>query len=108
VTSVVAHIRKPSRRRLFLKEHREHHDISATDMAERLHIERESVYRLEREPWRVNSEKQAQWARVLGIEPEDLWRPPGPPSLDGLLANQPEEMRNMIADIVKRMITGRQ
>jgi transcriptional regulator with XRE-family HTH domain len=65
------------RRRLYLKEHREAHGISAAAMAERLGIARESIYRLERQAMtRLNGEKQAAYARALDIEPEDLWRPP--------------------------------
>ena len=65
------------RRRLFLKEHRKAKGVSAAAMADRLGIERESIYRLEREAMtRLNGEKQAAYARALGIEPEDLWRPP--------------------------------
>jgi lambda repressor-like predicted transcriptional regulator len=66
------------RRRLFLKEHREAHGVSAAAMADRLGIERESLYRLEREAMtRLNGQKQAAYASALGIEPETLWQPPG-------------------------------
>lgn len=73
-------------------------------MGEKLGIERESVYRLEREPWRVNSDKQAEWAHALDLEPEDLWRPPGTPSLDSLVKSAPDELRAMAADIVRRLV----
>lgn len=73
-------------------------------MAEKLKIERESVYRLERELWRVNSEKQAEWAHALGIEPEDLWKPPGTVSLDAIVRAAPDHVKAMAADIVRRLI----
>lgn len=92
------------KRRLFLKEHREAQGISATLMGVKLGIERESVYRLEREPWRVNSRKQAEYAHALGIEPEDLWRAPGTPSLDAMVSSAPDEIRAMAADIVRRLV----
>lgn len=98
---------KRAKRRLFLKEHREAQGVSATLMGEKLGIERESVYRLEREPWRVNSAKQAEWATALGIEPEDLWRPPGTPSLDGMIAQAPDDLKAMAADIVRRLMEGK-
>jgi len=101
---MVTHIRKSARRRLFLKEHREAKGVSAEVMAGRLDIERESVYRLEREPWRVNSEKQAAYAAALDIEPEDLWRPPGTPSLDALISSAPDDLKAMAADIVRRLV----
>lgn len=101
---MVTRIHKSVRRRLFLKEHREAKGISAEYMAGRLGIERESVYRLEREHWRMNPEKQIGYADALGIEPEDLWRPPGTPSLDALVSNAPEELKIMAADIVRRLV----
>lgn len=93
-------------RRLYLREHREAHGVSGAEMARRLEINRESLYRLEREPRRVNSEKQAEYAIALGIEPEALWRPPGPPSLDNLTRGIPPELRAMVFDVVRRM-TGK-
>jgi transcriptional regulator with XRE-family HTH domain len=90
-------------RRLFLKEHRQAKGVSAAEMARRMGIERESLYRLEREPRRLNSEKQAEYAIALDIEPADLWRPPGRPSLDALLNETPDDLRRMVFDIVRRM-----
>src|SRR5437870_5021128 len=76
VAAMVTRIHKSARRRLFLKEHREAKGVSAEQMAGRLGIERESVYRLEREAFtRLNPEKQAAYAAALDLEPESLWRP---------------------------------
>ena len=105
ISGMVTGIRaKGVRRRLFLKEHREAKGLSAEKMAGRLGITRESLYRQEREPWRVNSDKQAQWADALDIEPAALWRLPGVPSIDELLRGQPENVREMAADIVRRLV----
>jgi transcriptional regulator with XRE-family HTH domain len=104
VASMVTRIHKSARRRLFLKEHREHKGVSAEAMAGRLDIERESVYRLEREQWRVKSETQLAWADALGIEPEDLWRLPETPSVDALLSQASPEVKEMAADIVRRLV----
>lgn len=98
---------KRVKRRLFLKEHREAHGVSATIMGEKLGIERESVYRLEREPWRMNSDKQAEFAHALGIEPEDLWRAPGTTSLDAIVKSAPDDVRAMAADILRRLVEGK-
>ena len=73
-------------------------------MARRLGLERESVYRMERETWRINPEKQERYAHALGLEPEDLWRPPGARSLDGLLAGADDAMRQKIAQMVELML----
>lgn len=96
------------RRRLFLKEHREAKGVSAEAMAGRLGIERESVYRLERESMsRASPEKQLAYAQALDIDPSDLWHPPGTTRLDALVADAPEEVRQMAVDIVRRLISGR-
>ncbi len=107
MSGMVTRIHKHARRRLFLKEHREAKGLSAERMGERLGITRESLYRQEREPWRVNSEKQAEWAEALGIEPEALWRLPEAISLDELVRGQPDEVREMAADIVRRLVNRR-
>lgn len=105
VATMVTRIRhKQPRRRLFLREHRKAKGVSAETMAGRLDIERESVLRLEREPWRVNSEKQAEYASALGVEPEALWRPPGVPSLDELVAGASKDVQDMALDIVSRLV----
>jgi transcriptional regulator with XRE-family HTH domain len=93
-----------ARRRLFLREHRKAKGISAEQVAGRMEIERESLLRLERELHRVTPDKQAAYAHALGIEPEDLWRPPGTPSLDGMVHDASPDVRAMVADIVRRMV----
>jgi predicted transcriptional regulator len=95
--------------KLYLKEHREAKGISAQDMADILGIERESVYRLEREALtRANGQRLLQYAKAFKINPQDLWRPPGgPPSIDAMVATAPEEIQILAADIVSRLLAGR-
>lgn len=107
VTAMVTRIHKGVRARLFLREHREAKGVSAEQMAGRLGIERESVYRLEREQERMDPQKQANYAAALGIAPEALWRPPGVPSIDELLSGAPDDVKTMAADIVQRLVAGR-
>lgn len=106
VAGMVTRPKQRVRRRLFLKEHRKAKEVSASEMGERLGIERESVYRLERNYSGVSSEKQADYAHALGLEPEDLWRPPGEPSLDAIVSQAPDDMKVMAADIVRRLVSG--
>jgi len=101
---MVTRIRKSASRRLFLKEHRKAKGVSAEVMAGRLDIERESVYRQEREPRRVNAEKLAAWAVALDVEPEELWSPPGTQSLDALVRGTSAEVKEMAVDIVRRLL----
>jgi transcriptional regulator with XRE-family HTH domain len=91
-------------RRLFLKEHREAKGLSASEMGEKLGIERESVYRLEKKYLGVSSQKQAEYARALGIEPEELWRPPDNPSLDAIMSRAPEDVRASVHNLIRRLV----
>jgi transcriptional regulator with XRE-family HTH domain len=102
VTEIYGH-----RKRLFLREHREDKKVSAPDMAGRLGIERESVYRIERKRKGVSSARLAQWAEALDMAVEDLWRPPGRPSLDAMVEGTPEEIQDMAVDIVRRLVAGK-
>ena len=104
---MVTRIHSRAPRRLFLREHRKAKGLSAASVAGRLGMERESLLRLERKPGGVNSEKQAAYAAALDIEPEDLWRLPGIPSLDGLVSNAEPDVQIMAADIVRRLVGGR-
>jgi len=96
--------KKPPLRRLYLKEHREARQVSASEMAERLGIERESVYRLEKKYWGVSSQKQAAYAAALGIEPQELWRRPEDPSLDQIIAGAPEDIQQSIEVIIRKFV----
>jgi transcriptional regulator with XRE-family HTH domain len=94
--------------RIYLKEHREAHGVSAQDMADRLGIERESVYRLEKRHWGVSSEKQAAYAAALKIQPEDLWRRPDDPSLDQIISRAPRDVQESFQTLLKRLLPQRQ
>jgi DNA-binding XRE family transcriptional regulator len=92
-------------RHLFLKEHREAKGMSAEDMGRKLGMERESVYRLEREAFtRLNPKKQLAYAKALNIEPAELWRPPGHLSLDSMVADSSADVQALAADIVRRLV----
>lgn len=104
---MVTRIHQHARRRLFLKENREAKGVSAEAMAGRLGIERESLYRWERETWRLNPAKQLAYADALGIEPEQLWHPPDTPSLDAMISQAPDDLKAMAADIVRRLVARR-
>lgn len=71
--AMVTRIRKGARSRTFLREWRKHRGLDAVTIAGRLGIERESYYRWEREPNRINLGEISALADALGIEPEHLW-----------------------------------
>ncbi len=78
--------------------------ISASQMAGRLGIERESVLRLEREAMqRMTPEKQAEYANALGIAPEALWWLPDNPPLETLVEEAPEDKKELAIDMAENL-----
>lgn len=79
-------------------------------MAKHLGIERESVYRQEREQWRLDVFKIIEIAEILGVEPSQLFRKPAPnledepDSLDAIVGDAGPELKAMAADIVRRLV----
>ena len=91
-----------------MREHRKAKGLSAVIMAGRLGIERESYYRLERHPEKLNAGELAELADALNIEPEALWRlPDSRPSLDAMVRGAPDDLKDMAADIVGRLMARR-
>jgi DNA-binding XRE family transcriptional regulator len=110
VTGMVTRIHKHAKRRLYLREHREAKGVDAPRMAERLGIERESLYRLEREWDRCAPSKQLQYADALGIDVEDLWWLPGEkpvPILDRIVEGEPEATKALARDLLTQLVGRR-
>lgn len=84
--------------------------ISAVDCADALDIERESYLRLEREPWRITIPELDIIAKTIGVTPSQLRFPPPqqgqpvPPSLDEMLEDQPDMVRQMAIGAISRLI----
>lgn len=78
--------------------------LSDERLADRLDVSRETVWRWRKQQHRLNPEKIAIIAKALDIEPQALWEPPGQISLDALVKDAPEELRNTAADIVRRLV----
>lgn len=96
-------------KRLYLREHRRDKGVSAVAMGGRLGIERESVYRQEREWWRVGPADQLAWADALDIEPEALWSLPRPkkrPSMDALTKDASDDTYELALDYVRRLVAN--
>lgn len=98
---VTTRTRQPQKGRLYLREHRKAHHVSPVDMAQRLGIERESLYRQEREWWRANA---VDWADALGVPVKSLYGLPGAVSLDDILEGASDNLKKLAADIVQRMV----
>lgn len=96
-------------KKLHLREHRKAAKISAPKMAKILGVERESVLRVEREWDRCGPLEQIRWADALGVEPGDLWFPPGQKpmgDLDQIVDGHSDDLKEMAKDIVSRLVAG--
>jgi transcriptional regulator with XRE-family HTH domain len=103
VSSMVTVVHKFTAR-LYLREHRKKLGVRSSVVAERLHMERESLLRLERSPQNVDWAKAVAYASALGISPARLLKPPDGISLDELVEGESAETQAMAADIIRRLI----
>jgi transcriptional regulator with XRE-family HTH domain len=103
-------IRKGAKPHAYLREWREYKNVRAVDMAERLEIERESYYRLERKPWTLSLAEVYELAEALGITAKQLLSPPPPrglrprPSLDEIVEGTPDSQVEGLADMLRRAV----
>lgn len=107
-------IQKPPqvrRLKLYLREWRKFMGkVSAVDCAIALDIERESYLRLEREPWRITISELDIIAETIGVKASQLRFPPPeqgqpvPQSLDEMIEDQPDMVREMAFGAISRLI----
>lgn len=106
----IPRMRQPNRIPFYLREWREFMGTKVLDLAEALDIERESYYRLEREPWRINLGEVEILAQTIGIKASQFRFPPPADgekkriSLDDLLEDQPENIQVMAINAVRGMV----
>src|SRR5438874_530275 len=91
----------------YLRDHRKKRKIRVLQIAAEMGIERESVYRLERRAMGLEEDSfldvgsLVAYATAIGEEnPLLLFYPPQMQSLDAMVANEPDEVRALAADIV--------
>lgn len=82
----------------------EYRGLNAATLAGRMEMDRTTVWRWIKQQHRLNPDKQAQIAYALDIEPEELWNPPPRRSLDSMMKDQPDDIKDMAADIVSRLV----
>lgn len=96
--------------KLYLREWRKFMGVSAVDCAIAIDIERESYLRLERETWRVSWQEAELLAKQIGVKSSQLRFPPPqkgqpvPPSLDEMIEDQPDMVRQMAIGAISRLI----
>jgi transcriptional regulator with XRE-family HTH domain len=103
VSGMVTRIRQGARPHLYITEWRELRGLSVEQLAGRVGVARETVWRWETQQHRLNPDKIAQLASSLDIEPEELWRRPQRQSLDALLKDATDAEHETAFDIVRRL-----
>lgn len=104
---MVARIRKGARAHLYITEWRENRGLTLDQLANRIGVAENTVWRWENEQHRLNPEKIAALAHHLDLEPEELWQPPTAnprPSLDSLLKNADADTFSTAHDIISRLL----
>lgn len=105
---MVPKIRKSARVHLYIAEWMEARGLNDERLAGRLHVDRVTVTRWRNQQHRLNPDKIARVAHALDLEPEELFRPPtGRPSLDGMIKDAPDDLKDTAADIVRRLVARR-
>lgn len=107
---MIDRIRKGAKPHVYLREWRKYKNVRAPEMADRLGIERESYYRLERQPYTLSVAELLELADALGIEHKRFWAPPPEPgliprpSLDEIVAETPDHQVVGLADMLRRAV----
>lgn len=116
MSPMVTRIRKGTKAHIYLREWRKHiretvnATLTASAMADRLGIERESYYRLERDPSKLSVAEVMELADTLSIEPQKMWEPPPEPghrprpSLDAIVRDTPDAQVEGLADMLRRAV----
>lgn len=91
------------RRHLYLTQWRESRNLTVEQVAGRVDVSRETVWRWETEQHRLNPEKIAALADALGCNPEDFWRLPARPSIDAVVKNVDQRTFDSVMDVARRL-----
>lgn len=91
-------------KQLYIDEWMSHLGLNDDTLAEKIGTNRVTMWRWRSEQNRLNPLKIARIAKGMGIAPEDLWRPPGRPSLDSLVKEADDETVQRAADVVRIML----
>lgn len=96
-------IRKHALPHLYISEWIKAKHLSDERVAARMGVDRSTIYRWRHEQWRLDHPKMSALADALGINVEDLYRPPTRPSIDAVLANAPDEIYETTLELARRL-----
>ena len=105
IAAMVTKIGQRRKAHLYISEWMAYRGLSDQRLADRLEVERETVWRWQNQQHRLNPDKIAAIAAALDLEPEELYRPPGTVSLDAIVKGAPDDIQSMAADIVRRLVS---
>lgn len=90
----------------YLTEWRKSRDWTLKQLAERIGVAENTIWRWENEPRRLNAPKLAQLAAAFDFKDGDSFtRPPTKrPSLDEILKDAPDEAFNEVVSIARRVV----
>lgn len=86
---------------LYIEEWFEHRGLNDERVGERLGIDRTTVWKWRKNPSRLDPGKMEALAAALDIEVPQLYRPPSVPSLDSIVKDYPDDLKQKAAEIVR-------
>ncbi len=91
------------RAHLYLEEWFAHRGLNDAKVADRLGLDRTTVWKWRTNPSRLDPGKMEALASALDIEPAQLYRPPESISLDAIAKDFSPDLKEMAADILRRL-----
>ncbi len=86
---------------LYIAERQSAAGLSDAQLAQRVGVTRQTIFRWKKEHWRVTSDNIEKLASVFGCEPRDLFRPPAFESVDAIIENLSDDLRARVVEIAK-------
>jgi len=77
--------------------------MTPDQFADAVGVDRTSAYRWMRQQRRITTEKMGRIATALGIQPEDLFRAPGRPSIDAIVKDVPSAEVEAFAEFARKI-----
>lgn len=100
-------IRRGAKTHYYIKEHQEALGVSDETLGGRLGVDRTTVWKWANEQWRLRPAKVDAIEDALGLERGQLSRMPNAPakeSIDALVAEAPDNVRQAIVEFAKKIV----
>ena len=104
---MVTRIGSPRPVQLFIREWREHKQLTQQQVADRVGTSKGQVSRWESSKRGISVDVQAAVSYALGVEPADLFRHPDTPSADALLRGASDHERAQAVALVEALLKAR-